>query len=375
MLDEKNIYIPTEEDIDEAESMMTDEQKELSETRAENWEQEQPPWEEYNKVDKNFVRTSPSPEAVERMDKSLEELGQVFEGSDLNWHLDGAMNISLLKGEYIGEHKDVDISIEKNELEAVEAQLLKNGYGLFLSRTEDVTKNKVLKRVDYTKFKDSDTEHMIIAAIDEDGKINRDKELGFIDVHTVERDETGSPLGESKVPIPEKWFQPQPMEFHGQQINLSHPSKVLYYKLHQNRGYDITDTQRLIETGKITEEDVDDIEKIYEEEFKVNIEGGRKVFEKVASQITPEMSSDDIYKVMNSQSDFSERDGMEEGLRQLAQEVAEAEDKSTNGILNIAIKVFKVEEENDRKREKISDVKQLARDAQEIKNIQKELKK
>ncbi len=129
-------YIPPKQEFDNAESMMTDEQHKDSEIRAKNWEQEQSPWETFEdeNIDANFERKLATSEQIERMDKSLKELGHVFEGSNLNWRLDGALNISLMNGKYIGNHKDVDISVEKEELAELENQLLKNGYGLKIKK-------------------------------------------------------------------------------------------------------------------------------------------------------------------------------------------------------------------------------------------------
>ncbi|OGF33499.1 hypothetical protein A2533_02655 [Candidatus Falkowbacteria bacterium RIFOXYD2_FULL_35_9] len=372
-------YNPTQEEINKAESMMTDEQRRASEIRAEYYEQEQPPWEDFTgKIDENFIRKRPSPEIVKKMNQSIEELGQAFEGSDLNWHLDGALNISLMNGagenpeKYIGEHKDVDISVEKDELEALEVQLLKNGYGLFLSRTEDKTKNKIMRRVSFRNFAELDTEHMLIAAIDENGKIRRDKALNFVDVHIIQRDETGKPLGVSRTPIPEKWVQPQPLEFQGRQINISHPGKVLYYKLHQGRNYDVTDAEKLIETGRITEEDIDDIEKVYEDEFKANVERGRKIFEGFANQIRPEMNANEIFDLMQNQPEFQKREDMTEGLKKLGKKIVESEDKSIDNILAIAISLFGVEEKNNQKRQELNKMRRKVKDVKEIERIRKQ---
>ena len=246
-------YIPSKEEIELAEEIavedhMTSEQKSDSEFRVKNWEQEQAPWVPFDDddIDENFERKPATPEQKEDMDRRLAELADAFEGSDINWHMDGALNVSLMNGGYIGNHKDVDLSIEKNELAKLEAQLLKKGFGLFLSRTEDKTKNKVMRRAGHADFADSDTEHMLIAAIDENGQIRRDKSLNFVDTHIVERNADGQALGNSGVVIPDKWTKPYPVEFQGKSINLSHPGKVLYYKLHQGRGYDTTDIQRLV---------------------------------------------------------------------------------------------------------------------------------
>jgi len=372
-------YNPTQKEINKAEGMMTEEQREASEIRAEYYEQEQPPWEDFTeKIDENFVRKRPSPEVIKTMNESIEELGQAFEGSDLNWHLDGALNISLMNGagenpkNYIGEHKDVDISVEKGELEALEVQLLKKGYGLFLSRGD----KRIKRRVGYRDFNYSDpeTRNLEIYAINSDGKIDNTRgSLKCLDVHLIERNEQGQPLGVSGVIIPEKWVEPQPTEFRGQRINLSHPGKVLYYKLNQGRSYDITDAEKLIETEKITEEDIDDIERVYEDEFKASVERGRKIFEDFANQISPHMNADEIFDLMQSQPEFQKQKDMTEGLKKLAEKIAEAEDKSVDNILTIAISLFGVEEKNNQKRQELSRMRQKVKDVKEIERIRKEL--
>jgi hypothetical protein len=374
----KEKYIPSQEEINKAESMMTPEQKKNSEIRAKNWEQEQAPWVPFDddNIDENFERKPATPEQKEDMDRRLSELADAFEGSSLNWHMDGALNISLINGKYIGNHKDVDLSIEKNELAALEAQLLKKGFGLFLSRTEDKTKNKVMRRVGHADFADSETEHMLIVAINENGQIRRDKSLNFVDTHIVERNAEGQALGNSGVVIPDKWAKPYPVEFHGKSINLSHPGKVLYYKLHQGRGYDTTDIQRLVETGKVTEEDVTDVEKVFESEFVANIERGRKIFEAVSKQLTPDMNADQIFDTLLQQPEFKKgAEQMREPFQAFAKKIFESKDFSADGMVNNAIELFKVEDRNNQKRDEIKRVRQSVIDAQKIIQIREELKK
>src|SRR3989339_1690313 len=98
---------------------------EPEEGEAQVWVQAQPPWEDFASVnvDEDAKRKEATPEQAKEMDKRMAELGVAFAGSKLNWHLDGALNISLLAGKYIGYHKDVDVSVEQGELAQLEAQL------------------------------------------------------------------------------------------------------------------------------------------------------------------------------------------------------------------------------------------------------------
>lgn len=375
---------PVQDEKDKGEMPGVVGEREGARDTGEDWneygEQEQPPWEDFaEKIDESFKRKKPSPEVVEKMNGRLLDLGKLFEGSELHWHLDGALNISLMNGaaedpgKYIGEHKDVDISVEKDELEALEVQLHAKGYGLFLSRTDDARANKIMKRVGFHDFSESTEGHRLIAAIDDKGKIRRDKALNFIDVHIVKRDEAGIPLGVSGTPIPEKWTEPQSLEFHGTTLQISHPGKVLYFKLHQGRNYDKTDVMHLIDIGKITEEDIEDVERVYEEECVMNIERGRKIFAPFCDRITSETNADQIFDVLQQQPSFKARADLAAGLRRLAEGISESSERSLESILSIAIEVFGVNEQNDQKRKELGALKRRVEEVQKIRRLQREL--
>jgi len=383
----KEKYIPSEAEKREtkkAEGMLSEEQRESSEIRAKYHEQVQPPWESFveENIDENFERKPPTPEQVKDIDQRVVGLGEIFKDSNLNWHLDGAINISLLNGKdkegktkYIGNHKDIDISVEKEELAQLESQLLKKGYGFFLSRTDEETKNKVLTRVNHEDFLNASPENRQVGAIDKDGKIRTNTPINFLDVHIMKRNADGLPLGYSDVVIPEKWAKPYPIEFQGEQVNISHPGKVLYYKMHSGRNYDTTDVYRLIETGKVTIEDVDDVEKAFESEFSADIERGRKMIEPVVEKLTPEMGSDQIFESLLQQPEFKKSaEQMKDLLHEFAQKIYESDDKSIDAITNIAIGLFKLEERNNTKREEIKTIRRKLEDANKIKQIMEELK-
>ena len=329
-----------------------------SEFPTTQWEQAQPPWEDLNIIDDNSDRTEPDQESRERMDKSLEELGDIFKGATFNWELDGALNISLMKGEYIGNHKDVDISVEQSELEEVEQHLLKKGYGFFLSRRDDTTGEQIMRRIGHARFSDVVSEHLLIAAIDKEGKLRNDTPLNFIDAHKIVRDEDGAPLGAGDVHIPEKWVQPFPIKFHGRDLNLSHPAKILYYKLHQDRKYDATDIEELIATGMLVESDLDEIMDALETYFISSVERGSKIFENAAREITANMDAGVIYEVFKKDELIEERDDLDQGMHELANRVANSSDKSSKKILELALNLFGVIKKQDKKRAEVAALKQ-----------------
>jgi hypothetical protein len=234
-------------------------------------------------IDSNFERRKPTPEEVKQMDVNLAKLGKLFAGSDIGWQLDGGLNISLLKGEYIGVHKDIDISIEEGDLVKFYDTLKQNGYGLFLSypRNSREPKGKyVMERVRDLKPLENKRGELMIAAVDEQGKI-RDESFNFPDVHLVKRNRAGRPTGWGGVELPEKWFEARAIELNGTKIHLSHPAKVAYFKLHDTRNYDLTDLRALADTGEITPSDVAEIERVINAEnmarrVATNIRTGRK---------------------------------------------------------------------------------------------------
>ena len=337
--------------------------------------QNQAPWGRFNEdnINENHERKPATAEQIEDMDKRLSELGNLFKDSDINWHLDGALNISLMNEKYIGNHKDVDLSVDEKDLEKLETQLLKNGYGLFLSQAEDDGKEKIMRRVGYKYFKESVTDHPLIAAIDKNGKIIDGKALNYVDTHIMERNSEGSPLGVSGVVMPKKWAQPYPIDYKEQKINLSHPGKVLYYKLHQGRDYDITDIQRLVETGKLNEEDINDVEKVYENEFFTNKELAYQIFEKVEKELNSNVDEDKIFGALMKQPKFNEKEEMRDSFKSLAKTIFESKDWSAETMVNVAVKQFGFEERNNQKREELSRIKQGVADTQKLKEIRSQL--
>jgi hypothetical protein len=304
----------------------------------------------------------------------MKELGEVFEGSELNWHMDGALNISLMNGKYIGYHKDVDLSVEENELNKLESHLLKKGYGLFLSRTEDKNKNKVMRRVGHENFRDSKTEHMLIAAIDETGKIRRDRALNFVDVHIIKRSPEGKLLSDASVVMPEKWGRSYPVEFQGHEINLSHPGKVLYFKIHQGRNYDATDIQRLIDTGKITQEDMDKVSEILESEFIENRKRAKEALNEISKNLKSKATADEIFSAIANHPVF--KGGVEsqrDAFQGFAQKIAEGRDNSGEHMYEVALEFFDADSRDEKTREKFKEAKSYFEDYQNIKSVREKI--
>lgn len=212
------------------------------------------------------------PEATEKDKEQMEadfiRLGEVFEGCPVKWVIDGGPNVSLRTDDFIGYHKDIDISFEKDELDELEKFLHGKGYAFFWSYRQDG--DKVMEHVDAQDFKkDVSKEKRIIAAVNEEGKIISDVPLPNIEVHLIDRDEGGNATGEYGGVLPETWLQPITTEYKGVNLHLSHPARTAYYKLFSTfrAPYHMKDLEALAGTGSLTNEDIDDIEKVAKEEF------------------------------------------------------------------------------------------------------------
>ncbi|MBU2530121.1 MAG: hypothetical protein KKD35_03685 [Elusimicrobia bacterium] len=376
----KEKYIPSQEEVQKAEEMMSPEQKEASEIREMFKTQERDPFEDFlAHIDEGDKRMPPTPEEKKRMDYRLKKLGQIFEGYEGNWHLDGALNISLMKGEYIGTHKDVDISVEDEDLDKLDAQAAKKGYGLFLSRAKDPTMErspKINERVGAQRFREAgENEHWMLAAIDEQGKIREEEEMNFIDVHVIQRNTEGKPIGQAGVELPEEWLESRTIDFQGEKLNISNPVKVAYFKLHQGRSYDYTDLEELAKTGELTEKNVEDIKGVIKKEVQKKIGEFRGSLGDTIKDVKPGMSVDEIYSVFLSNEFFKARlPRIEEPLKKLSEKIAKDDDLSLDKIWTDVEDAFKVQNYIDQELEKTKGLEAWVKEAEEKKKLEDELK-
>lgn len=319
----KENYAPTTEEFEQAEKIMTPEQAEASKIRERYHVQVLDPFDDFiENMDQDDGRRPATEKEKEQMDKNLITLGKIFKNCYTNWHLDGALNISLANRKYIGVHKDIDISIEKNELEKTETELEKNGYAFFLSHCDANGKN-IMERINAQNSANDNLKHLMIAKINEQGKILTDEPLNFIDTHLVKRNEQGKPIGYAGVELPEEWFKAKPIDFKGEQINLSHPAKVAYFKVHSGRKYDQTDLYNFIEKNNLSFSDIKSVEKIFNDETKARENQVREIFGEVAEKIKDGMDKNQIFNIMLKNkivNDAAQKN--ESQIKQLAEDIS-----------------------------------------------------
>ncbi len=282
------------------EHALTPEQRATSEARNRNYRQELADFEVSTPfVGEHRERLTPTPEQSAETDRQLIDLGRLFKPSGVDWKLDGAVNISIYRGAYIGRHKDVDVTVRPDQLEQLEAHLATQGYGLFLSEgrlNDDEHGSLVFQRTGAKGFREADLHHLIIA-IDAEGKIRRDRPLNFVDLHLERRDEQGRALGYYDVQLPEEWDAPRPTTWNGEVLNLSHPVKVVYYKLHSmlpSRGYDLTDVVKLMDSAAWTAHDTEVLERVFEDEQRLRYTEAAEFVERMMATVTPATTQRDL---------------------------------------------------------------------------------
>jgi len=241
-------------------------------------------------------RPQPTPEQKEEMNREIIGTGKLMNESGCWWQLDGGFNVSLLKGEYVGVHVDVDISVERRDLPKIEKYLLEKGFGLFKVNKKKGPKKK-LWRVGAEDFKYEEGWNLRFIPIDEDGRHRVDPNIRSIEVAVIERDERGKYSGWRGTPLPEKWLNWKKIDFHGVPIPLSHPAKFFFYKMWFTRGskeddkggYDDRDIGEYLKLNVLTEEDLRDIQRVanqvlrhYEENYRGNF---RRISEKRLKQL------------------------------------------------------------------------------------------
>ena len=290
--------------------------------------------------DKPEIRSVPTESEKLEMDKKLIDLGKLFAGSDVRWQLDGALNISLMKGEYIGLHKDVDLTIEPADLEKLDEHLFKRGYGLFLTlRTPGKPGKRILKRMSPREVNTLPENGYVLCAVDAIGKIKPAK-LSSVDVHFIQKNEAGEPTGFSKnIVLPKEWYDPQPVNFQGQEINLSHPAKVIYFKLYATRPYDMTDVMDLLKTGKVTSSDVETVSNILEEELREKENSIEKVAVQLVAFLDEGKSELEILELLKSVAGEDSFEADKEKYSEFVKKLLNGE-KTVEKIVALANEVF-----------------------------------
>jgi hypothetical protein len=316
-------------------------------------------------------------EQKEAMDGNVARLGEIFAGSDINWQLDGALNISLMAkakgGDYIGAHKDFDVSVEDADLEKLEEMLLKKRYKLFLSfENKDNPGDRDVEPVNAQRLRETTPDHYLIGAVDEKGNFDKGAQLNNIDLHIVKRDNDGNPTYRGNS-LPKEWFEPRPIAFEGQTINLSHPAKVAFFKLHDDRPYDRTDLMILAQSGELSMKDVEEIEKANDREGSEVLNLAEQIIDKASAEIKKGMTADQIYGIFAKDPMVAQNiERRKDSLQELSQKISESE-CTKEEIRGFSFQIFDIMTPILKQGQKVRELRSWVGDAKELEQTRSDL--
>lgn len=387
-MSETERYEPSAEEMARAEAAMTPEQQAASAEREALKFQERAPFaDETGKMfSESPERKQPTAEDRRRMDQDMADLSRMTAGSDARWSIDGARNISLMNGDYIGVHKDVDISIDKDDLAKLDASLSRAGYGLFMGSrkdSDDPLSPKILERMGAAELAGDNTGRDVsIMAIDEKGKLREVTGLNSVDVHIVRRDAEGYPIGPGGNRLPKEWFEPQKMKYQGHELNISHPANVAYFKLRQgrpytaeDRPYDSLDLKLMIDSGSLSGENIEDVAQVYEQEMSDRQNVVEGMADEIAARLRPEMTAMELARAVTENPVVAGRisDAADPRIQKLVEMISDPSARTPERLKEAMLDIFGIAEAEARQRGKIDQLRQWKEDRDRIEELRQEL--
>lgn len=229
------------------------------------------------RLDKEGKFTPPTPEQERQMNERLSRLGEVMGEAEFPWLLDGALNISLYGEDFIRYHKDLDLTVFRQDVGKLMERL--QAQGLAIAVSKHAPGKKVLFRLATpTDFKDTSRISLGIVAVDERGQIDMSSTdpLHNADLHLHDQDPQGNIMLENVgVTLPKKYLTPQLKRLpSGAEVRLSHPVLVAFHKLHQERSYDEPDLLRL--HPRLSKEDVEFLRSALQTEMNHSLEKAKQ---------------------------------------------------------------------------------------------------
>jgi hypothetical protein len=215
--------------------------------------------------DNETERRPATPEERERMDRELTALSTLLNSAGVWWQLDGSLNLSVRNGDYVGVHRDIDVSLLKQEVPALASYLEAHGCGLFFYKkvvSEDAGKVRTLMAATLPDFLEGMPGwQRRIAPVDAEGRAITSGNLPPVESSFIEEDAVGCFHGSDGVTFPARWMEGETREFHGSNFNLSNPARFLFYKLFKFRGTDDADLRTAVSIGMLSPQDLDEVEK------------------------------------------------------------------------------------------------------------------
>lgn len=246
----------------------------------------------------------PTTEQKEKINIRISRLAEIMEGADFPWYLDGAINISLYKGEYIRDHKDLDMSMFAEDFNKFDLLLEKQNFGIFEKiKREDKELWERIHNVERGTIKEYQA-----AQIDKRGKfIKTDDPFNYIDLHIHSRDKNGNVvINYSGSVLPKEFFEPVKKSLpNGKEINLSQPAIVAYHKLNEGRDFDFIDLKLF--RNKLDDKDFEMLHKVFNRETPESMFQAKEKLKEIWLILDSGMNKEKIKTTIAKHPDMSSR--------------------------------------------------------------------
>lgn len=174
----------------------------------------------------------PDSERAKELDRQLSEVSDFFEGTGIDWRIDGALNLSLREGRYLRNHKDIDLGISIASIEKLLERAEKMGYEVLYvdrSQTMEVAKERGFVQAERVSKDEiiGGKEKLILVKNTETGPDFRN----YMDVHVLKLNENGQKIEEPGVVFPAEFTDDLSVEKEGKEIKLEPTLVFAHHKL------------------------------------------------------------------------------------------------------------------------------------------------
>ncbi len=251
----------------------------------------------------------PTKEQQEKFMDRINRLSEIFEGANFTWYLDGASNISLYQDKQIREHKDLDVSIFKEDAGKLVNLIEKQGFNIFLN----VEKNgqaelQPITVKELAALSKTDLGKVSIYKVDSSGnaQTETDELFNAVDLHVQDKNENGDTVTSYYgAVLPKELFKPIKKKLpNGKEVNLSQPAVVAYHKLHtimyaDDRPYDLVDLKKLEQN--LGKKDLEIISEVFKKEMDQLEQKIREVSQEIYQSLSSVLAATQDQKVISEQ--------------------------------------------------------------------------
>ena len=237
---------------------------------------------------KSTKREKPSEERIGEIKNELEEAADLFQSADVPYIVDGALNISLYKGNFFREHRDIDFGVFSKDIPKLAHALERKGYALFRfpKDVDEKLKEKMvlpheLIRPDEIDISKISREHIFFLRVKDNFEIDTDNYTCF-DIHALDQNENGDIVRLNGTVIPKEYYEntPEYTTDSGKKLRLCHPTILAYHKLLEGREHDLADVEYMMKENMLSKENFLELDGLFSQDEEKNWEEDKPKIQK-----------------------------------------------------------------------------------------------